>query len=51
MPDFSMCQNKKCPKRKQCLRFTAKPSRYQWYTIPDEPCSLFMPAKKGAKKS
>lgn len=26
MPDISMCQNKDCPKRKQCHRFMAMPN-------------------------
>ncbi len=32
MPDISMCQNKDCPKSKQCWRFNAPPSDpYQTY--------------------
>lgn len=27
MPDFSMCRDEKCPRRKECRRFTAKPDR------------------------
>lgn len=26
MPDISMCQNKECPSKNDCLRFTAKPN-------------------------
>ena len=29
MPDISMCDNEKCPKRKQCYRFCAVPFK-QW---------------------
>ena len=27
MPDISMCENKSCPSRSRCYRFTAKPSQ------------------------
>lgn len=26
MPDIAMCTNKKCPLRKSCYRFTARPN-------------------------
>lgn len=29
MPDILMCQNKDCPKKEQCYRFTAEPSKYR----------------------
>jgi hypothetical protein len=28
MPDISMCQNKECKFKKDCYRFTAKPSEF-----------------------
>ena len=28
MPDISMCQNDKCKFKKDCYRFTAKPSEF-----------------------
>ena len=28
MPDISMCQNKECKFKKECYRFTAKPSEF-----------------------
>ena len=28
-PDITMCQDTKCPKRKKCYRFTAKPDEYR----------------------
>lgn len=28
MPDISMCSNKKCKFKKDCYRFTAKPSEF-----------------------
>jgi hypothetical protein len=28
MPDITKCDNKKCPIRKKCYRFMAKPSKY-----------------------
>ena len=28
MPDICMCSDKKCPKRKKCYRFTARPSEW-----------------------
>jgi hypothetical protein len=34
MPDFSMCDNDKCPKRIHCLRFNSKPSPYpRWQSF------------------
>ena len=34
MPDITMCQNNRCPSRKKCYRFMAKPNPYwQAYTI------------------
>lgn len=31
MPDIAMCQDKDCPKRLSCYRYTATPSQYQPY--------------------
>lgn len=28
MPDITMCKDKRCPQRKKCYRFMAKPSEY-----------------------
>lgn len=33
MADITMCRNLKCPIRKRCYRFTAKPSDYQSYML------------------
>jgi len=33
MPDITMCQNHKCPKRETCYRYTAEPSNWQSYTV------------------
>jgi len=30
-PDITMCQDTKCPKRKKCYRFMAKPEQFQSY--------------------
>jgi hypothetical protein len=35
MPDISMCQNKECPSKEDCYRFTAKPSEWQAWSIFD----------------
>ena len=29
MPDISMCSNKTCPLKKDCYRYTAKPSEFR----------------------
>lgn len=31
MPDFTMCLNKKCKLKKECLRYRAVPGAYQAY--------------------
>lgn len=53
MPDIAMCQDKKCPLRKQCHRFTATPSAYQSYFMgsprDDEKCEYFWPAEPTPK--
>lgn len=38
MPDISMCENKLCPLKDNCYRYTAKPSDYQLYAefTPDD---------------
>ena len=54
MPDISMCQNKSCPKKCMCYRFTAKPSEYwQSYGAFDggEDCKYFWIDEYAAKKS
>ena len=28
MPDISMCENKNCPLKEKCYRYTAKPSEH-----------------------
>lgn len=33
MIDFSMCTDKKCPRRKQCYRFMATPDKFQSYVV------------------
>jgi hypothetical protein len=35
MPDISLCQNKECPSKDDCYRFTAKPSEFSqiWATF------------------
>ena len=38
MPDISMCNGKKCPKKKQCYRYMAIPDRYQSYAMFEESC-------------
>ncbi len=34
MPDITMCEDRDCPKRKECYRFNAKPSEFRqsWFT-------------------
>lgn len=29
MPDISMCRNEKCPSKKQCYRYTARPNPFR----------------------
>ena len=38
LPDISMCENKLCPLKDNCYRYTAKPSDYQLYAgfAPDD---------------
>lgn len=33
MPDITMCDDKECPMREGCYRFTAKPSMRQAYFV------------------
>lgn len=38
MADITMCDNKECPRRDSCYRFTAVPNPYRqsyWYPTPD----------------
>lgn len=47
MPDISMCKGTGCPVKKECYRFTAKPSDYQSYFVTppleeDGTCKRFM---------
>lgn len=34
MSDLAMCQDKECPMRHSCYRFTAKPAE-NWQSFPD----------------
>jgi hypothetical protein len=45
MPDISMCQNKLCPKKAECYRYTAKPSMRQSYCAFEykDGCEHYMP--------
>ena len=51
MPAIAMCQNKTCPIRTRCYRFTAKPDTYQQYSYfqpnTNLKCDFFLPNKKG----
>jgi len=53
MPDISMCENRKCPKRNKCYRFRAVPDIGQSYCTFNDPldgdCQWFMPIEKGDK--
>lgn len=31
MTDIALCNNKDCPSRLKCKRFTTEPSMFQWY--------------------
>ena len=50
--DIAMCDNKECPVRLNCYRFTETPCEYQWYSnfnhnaSPElEGCSYFIENK------
>lgn len=47
MPDITICENKECPKRKSCYRFTAKPGLLQSYFIEKfkQPCEYYIKIK------
>ena len=43
MPDIAMCENKKCPKKDKCYRFTAEPSERQSYAkFEEKDCKYFI---------
>lgn len=39
MPDITMCQNKDCPLKDKCYRFTAEPKKMQSY-FAENPSSI-----------
>lgn len=48
MPDISMCQNRDCPNRRKCHRFTATPNGLRQSYMKFEPdengyCEYFWP--------
>lgn len=53
MPDIAMCDNKDCPLRESCYRFTATPSKYMQtyadfeFTTKDDTteCEYYWPVK------
>lgn len=51
MPDISMCDNSKCPLKKNCYRFKAVPNlyyqSYMKFQYKDDKCLDFYPIKKG----
>lgn len=54
MPDITMCENKDCPLKQSCYRYTAIPSRYQSYAnfAPDllsGKCEDFWPIQRWDK--
>lgn len=54
MPDISMCQNEACPLKKNCYRYTARPSSFlqtYGYFKPDEEgkCDHYWPQSKNYK--
>jgi hypothetical protein len=43
-PDISMCDNKKCKRRKKCYRFTAEPSEHMqsyFLNMKEKDCEYF----------
>lgn len=48
MPDISMCENKKCKRRKQCYRYTAKPNKYRqsYAKFEEKDCKYFIDNKR-----
>ena len=39
MPDISMCNYEKCKKSQDCLRFLARPDKYQSYIDGENICN------------
>jgi len=49
MPDISMCQDDKCPRREKCYRYRAIPLKYQDYFLSrrkGKKCEDFMQIRK-----
>ena len=38
MPDITMCQEDKCPRRNSCYRYTARPDQYWQSYFAKKPC-------------
>jgi len=55
MVDISKCQNGNCPSHKECWRYLAPASEYQYYAAfdPDEKdkCEYFIDAKEYEKQN
>lgn len=54
MPDITMCNDEKCPKRKECYSFMAIPSEYRQSYFAKSPrkndkCEYFYPIQKWHK--
>lgn len=52
MPDLSMCDDKECPKRKECYRYMAIPNEYRQSYFADSPrkgdgCDEFIKIRPG----
>lgn len=56
MPDITMCNGEKCPKKVRCYRFKAIPSKFRQSFFVEAPydkktkaCLEYWPMKKGVK--